>query len=317
MRGEGVVVGLVARRVAELGQQPGAVLRHEGRERVVGELTLVGGEHRPRHPGDDVVGPGEGHAVDAQRDVELPQPGRPQQLGVARRRLDPGRFVARCEAELAAEGVGDAMAGVVEVGRHLEGELTARSQEADELGEEVGVVGDPLVGGVREHQVEALGAVVERADEFDVGQVALDEPEARRRGRRGGDAEHACGAVDPDGLGGADPLVESGGDLPRAAAQVDHPTAGHRIEEGEQVVGRAGALVVELLVDRRVPGVELCHRQREYKNNTSCEWVARRDVGARVRAPLSSCLVRIAARWRATADRQAHRPAPSACVRHR
>ena len=89
----------------------------------------------------------------------------------------------------------DPVRRVVDVGRHLHGELPAGAEQRGPLGQHPLVVGHPLEGGVREHDVD-------RPVDVERGDVALVEAQPTAGVRRGL-GQHRVGRVDPERLGGA------------------------------------------------------------------------------------------------------------------
>jgi hypothetical protein len=195
--------------------------------------------------------------VDLEPDVLVGQAEAVEQLGV------PLRWLHRRGAAVAVQGGperlgagelgGDDVRGVVVVGRHLHGQLAALVQEADQPAEQPRVVGQPVQGGVGEDDVPA--ALVEGGD------VALLEPQAAA-GQGRGPLEHRRRAVQAERLGGPHASVELGRQLAAAAAQVDHPAAGGRPDQRQQVVEGCRPLGPEPLVLLRVPGVHGRHPSR-------------------------------------------------------
>src|SRR5207248_9264162 len=78
------------------------------------------------------------------------------------------------------------------------------------------------------------------------------EPALRERPRP---CEHRLGVVDPERLPRRELVVETRGQLARAAPEIDHPHPAARAHERQQVEEGPRALVAEALVLRRVPGV--------------------------------------------------------------
>ena len=130
----------------------------------------------------------------------------------------------------------ECVAGGGEVAGDLEGEGAAGDEGAGPAGEQVGVVGDPLEGGVGDDQVVGLvggpgaGVGVAEADVAAAGGGA---------GVALGGGEHLGGGVEAGDVGVGPAFGEQGGDVAGAAAEVGDAGAGR----GE--VGYAGEEVVE------------------------------------------------------------------------
>ncbi len=115
------------------------------------------------------------------------------------------------------------------------------------------MVGHPVQRGVGEHDVVAAVGLPQCGDITGAELQARDLELVCL-------CEHRVGAVDPDGLARLEPPVRSGGQLTRAAAEIDDPwrrCAGlHELEEIEERLGSLGA---EAVVLGRIPGVRGSH----------------------------------------------------------
>src|SRR5205823_12713197 len=151
------------------------------------------------------------------------------------------------QGRLAGNLGGDHVWGVSEVGRHLHREPAAGAEPRRQAREQRRVVIDPVERGVREDQVPGRAL----REGGDVARLEA-EPALRERPRP---CEHRLGAVDAERLARRELVVETRGQLARAAPEIDHPYAGAWAHERQQVEERPCALVAEALVLRRVPGV--------------------------------------------------------------
>lgn len=139
----------------------------------------------------------------------------------------------------------------------LDCELATGAQHPGEVRERGVMIGQPVEGGVGEHEVVARAGV-------EAGDVLQGEAQAGRLEDRGGQrgrglslrtgvGEHGRRAVEAESRTGPQALVEQLGELAGAAAEVDDVQVGLRLDEGEQVMEGLGALGLELLVGGGLP----------------------------------------------------------------
>ena len=129
----------------------------------------------------------------------------------------------------------------------LHGELAAIAQTASETAEQIAVVGHPVQGRVREHEIPT--GLAEIAD--------LTGCESEPRGLvLGAFREHGGRAVEAQGLPGTEPLVQLGRQRTRAAAQIDHPHVILGQDELDEIVEWLGPLAGEAFVLLRIPGID-------------------------------------------------------------
>ena len=143
------------------------------------------------------------------------------------------------------------MRRLAEVARHLESEPAARAHRADQVVQQVEVVGHPLEGGVRDEYVD-------RALRPPGAQVRLDEGQSARARVAvavfvASLADHLRGAVDADDVGVGPAVRERRGQVAGATAQVDDVGRCGRRHPRQQVHERTPALVGEAQILLRVP----------------------------------------------------------------
>ena len=178
--------------------------------------------------------------------------GQPLEVGGRVVRLRHGHPLEVCRiARLRRQLGADRVAGLAEVAGHLEGQHTFRGQRLDDAGQQVKVPGDPLQRGIAHDDIgrrPARPRPVTQVAQLEADPLADAVVTPSR-------LEHRRGAVDPDDLGPGPALTEDGGEIARAAAEVDdsprcsHVDPSHEVEEGP------GALTGIPEVGVRVPGV--------------------------------------------------------------
>ena len=119
------------------------------------------------------------------------------------------------------------------------------------------MVVDPLQGGVGEDEVEPLAEP--RLD------VPLGEGQPGTSPCVGsGACQHRLGGVDAHGLGRLHALVQLRREVAGPATEVDHPPAGNRDAQGDQIVEGLPSFGEESLVLVRVPPLNRSHGHRLY-----------------------------------------------------
>ena len=156
------------------------------------------------------------------------------------------------ERLLARDLLRDHVRRVRVVVRHLDRDLPARGDRAEQPGKQRLVPFEPLQRSVRKHEVE-LPLRRERRD------VGAFEPQPVS-GVFGAPPEHRLRAVEPERLRCFDFAVQRLRQLAGAAAEVHDAPARHRLAQAQQVVERLAPFVVEAFVLRGIPGAR-CHRE--------------------------------------------------------
>ncbi len=177
--------------------------------------------------------------------MDLLEAQRVEQTGVLLGLEDRLESRHRLHPEAPADAVGNGVGRVPEVRRHLHRQLTVRGQLITQPLDQRRMMRHPLQAGVGEDHVDGRRG-------RPLPEIAMLEPQTFARVGLGL-LEHVGRRVDTERLGRADMAMQLGRQLARPTSEVDHPTAGHRGDQREQVVEGLAALGLEAAVTSQGP----------------------------------------------------------------